>query len=131
MKHVMLSVAAGLALATVVAMPALGQQPRSSSEVVAARFTTEVTGQVQAVDPSSGMLRLQTVDGPVTVRFPPPAVAAIQPGDTVTVAFGLVKPPPSASPPSSSPGSTPGSSMPGSPMPGSPTPGSPTTPGTR
>jgi hypothetical protein len=31
---------------------------------------------------------MQTVDGPVTVRFPPPAVAAIKPGDTVTVPSG-------------------------------------------
>jgi hypothetical protein len=66
MKHVTLSLAAGLALATAIAMPAVAQQPRStpSGDVVAARFTAEGTGQVQAVDPASGMVRLQTVDGP-------------------------------------------------------------------
>jgi hypothetical protein len=60
-----------------------GGQPRQATpqaDVVAAAFTAEVTGKVQKVDPQT------------------------KPGDTVTVAFGLVKEPPSASPPTS-PGS--------------------------
>jgi hypothetical protein len=59
---------------------------------------------VQNVDPQTGVLTLQTTDGPVNVRFPTAVVQTIKPGDTVTVAFGLVKEPPSASPPTS-PGS--------------------------
>lgn len=111
--QVTLSLAAALALATVSALPAGAQQSQQAppsqqapqAEVVAAAFTAEVTGQVQSVDHQSGMLMLQTVDGPVNVRFPPAAVQAVKPGDQVTVAFGLVKQPPSASPPTS-PGSS-------------------------
>lgn len=121
MKYIVASLAAMTAFAIAV-MPAGAQSSRSGepgqkstpAEVVAAAFTGEVTGKVEKVDPASGMLTLSTVDGPVNVRFPPPAVQAIQPGDQVTVAFGLVKAPPSASPPTS-----PGSRPPGSP--GSPT----------
>ena len=115
MQHVILSFVV-LALVMVTALPAGAQQPSAAprSEVIAAAFTTEVTGKVQAVDPQTGMLTMQTTDGPVNVRFPPPAVATVKPGDTVTVAFGLVKQPPSASPPSgTSPGSMPGSTTPG------------------
>jgi hypothetical protein len=90
-----------------------GQRSPSSGDVIAAAFTAEVTGKVQNVDPQSGVLTLQTADGPVNVKFPPPAVQAIKPGDIVTVAFGLVKPPPSASPSGSSGSSrSPGSSPP-------------------
>jgi Cu/Ag efflux protein CusF len=106
MKHVLGSLAAALALAMLTTLPADGQQsqPTPQTDVVAAAFTAEVTGKVQKVDPKTGMLTLQTVDGPVNVRFPAAAVQTIKPGDTVTVAVGLVKEPPSASP-----GSTPGS----------------------
>jgi hypothetical protein len=110
MRRVTLSLAAALALTTVAALPAYAQQsqPAPQPDVVASAFTVEVTGQVESVDHQSGMLVLQTVDGPVNVRFPAPAVQAIKPGDQVTVAFGLVKPPPSASPPTSPP-TSPGS----------------------
>lgn len=114
MRHVTLSLAAALALATMAALPAYAQQsqpapqPGPQPDVVASAFTVEVTGQVQSVDHQSGRLVLQTVDGPVNVRFPAPAVQAINPGDQVTVAFGLVTPPPSASPPTSPP-TSPGS----------------------
>jgi anti-sigma-K factor RskA len=110
MKRVILSLALTLALATVAALAAdaqqtqRGQTQQSPSDVIAAAFTAEVTGQVQSVDPQTGKLTLQTLDGTVTVRFPPAAVQTVKPGDTVTVAFGLVKPPPSASPPTA-PGS--------------------------
>jgi hypothetical protein len=108
MRHVLVSLGAVAVLCAAVVLPAEGQSSRGSgsqADVVAAAFTAEVTGKVQSVDPSSGVMTLQTVDGPVSVRFPPPAVQAIKPGDTVTVAFGLVKPPPSASP-QTSPGSS-------------------------
>jgi len=106
MKHVIGSLAAALTLALALTLPAHGQQRQATpqAEVVAAAFTAEVTGKVQNVDPQSGVLTLQTTDGPVNVRFPTAAVQTIKPGDTVTVAFGLVKEPPSASPPTS-PGS--------------------------
>jgi len=106
MKHVIGSLAAALTLALALTLPAHGQQRQATpqAEVVAAAFTAEVTGKVQNVDPQSGVLTLQTTDGPVNVRFPAAAVQTIKPGDTVTVAFGLVKEPPSASPPTS-PGS--------------------------
>jgi hypothetical protein len=111
MRHVVVSLAMVAAVATAAVLPAQGQttsQSGSSSrgaqaEVVAAAFSAEVTGKVQTVDPSTGVLTLQTVDGPINVRFPPPAVQAIKPGDQVTVAFGLVKQPPAATP---SPGSS-------------------------
>ena len=115
MKYIVASLAAMTAFGIAV-MPAGAQSSRSGqpgqtpADVVAAAFTAEVTGKVEKVDPASGMLTLSTVDGPVNVRFPPPAVQAIQPGDQVTVAFGLVKAPPAASPPTS-----PGSRPPGSP----------------
>jgi len=106
MRHVIAVLAATLAVVTSAVLPAHGQQPQQApqSEVVTAAFTAEVTGQVQTVDPRSGMLTLKTVDGPVNVRFPAAAVQGIKPGDQVTVAFGIVKEPPSASP-STSPGS--------------------------
>jgi Flp pilus assembly protein TadG len=106
MKHVIGTLAAALTLALALSLPAYGQQRQATpqAEVVAAAFTAEVTGKVQNVDPQSGVLTLQTTDGPVNVRFPAAAVQTIKPGDTVTVAFGLVKEPPSASPPTS-PGS--------------------------
>jgi Cu/Ag efflux protein CusF len=95
----------GTALATANVTPvfaqsstAPGSSGSSSPNVIAAAFTAEVTGEVKSVDPQSGMMTLQTVDGPVNVRFPAAAVKAIKPGDQVTVAFGLLKPPPSASP---------------------------------
>jgi hypothetical protein len=43
-------------------------------------------------------LVLETVEGPVNVKFPSDAVQGIKQGDIVTVSVGLVKPPPSASP---------------------------------
>jgi len=106
MKHVIGSLAAALTLALAITVPADGQQRQATpqADVVAAAFTAEVTGKVQNVDPQTGVLTLQTTDGAVNVRFPPAAVQTIKPGDTVTVAFGLVKEPPSASP-STSPGS--------------------------
>jgi anti-sigma-K factor RskA len=106
MRHLIGSLAATVVLAVAVTLPAYGQQsqPTPQGDVVAAAFTAEVTGKVQKVDPQTGALTLQTVDGPVNVRFPAAAVQTIKPGDTVTVAFGLVKAPPSASPPTS-PGS--------------------------
>ena len=106
MKHVIGSLAAALTLALAITVPAYGQQRQATpqADVVAAAFTAEVTGQVQNVDPQTGVLTLQTTDGAVNVRFLPAAVQTIKPGDTVTVAFGLVKEPPSASP-STSPGS--------------------------
>jgi Cu/Ag efflux protein CusF len=109
MRYVALSLAAALALITTFVLPVHGQQTqrRSQSDAIAA-FTAEVTGTVQKVDPQTGVLTLQTVDGPVNVRFPAPAVQPIKPGDLVTVAFGLVKQPPSASP-STTPGSGSGS----------------------
>src|SRR3989442_12972166 len=94
------SLAATLVLATAAAVPASAQQsqPGPQQDVVAAAFTAQVTGQVQSVDQQSGRLVLQTAEGAVNVRFPPAAVQGIKPGDQVTVAFGLAKPPPSASP---------------------------------
>jgi hypothetical protein len=118
MRHVIVSLGALGALVTAAVLPLDAQTsrpggqpaaPKAQADVVAAAFSAEVTGKVQNVDPSSGVLTLQTVDGPINVRFPPPAVQAIKPGDTVTVAFGLVKPPPAASPPTS-PGSGPSTS---------------------
>jgi len=109
MQHATLSVVAALALATAAALPVQAQGDKP--EVVAKAFTAEVTGQVESVDARTGTLRLQTVDGPMTIRFPPAAVQGITKGDPVTVAFGIVKPAPSASP-QTSPGA--GSSSPGS-----------------
>ena len=123
MQNATLSVVAALALATAAALPVQAQQTQQGDkpEVVAKAFTAEVTGQVESVDARTGTLRLQTVDGPMTIRFPPAAVQGITKRDPVTVAFGIVKPAPSASP-QTSPGA--GSSSPGS---GSPQ----TTPGTK
>jgi hypothetical protein len=70
----------------------------SQSEVVAAEFSAEITGTVKSVNPRSGKLVLETVEGPVNVKFPSDAVQGIKQGDIVTVSVGLVKPPPSASP---------------------------------
>ena len=53
MKRVILSVVLTLALAA--ALPASGQQPRP----IVAAFTAEITGQVQAVAPQSGLLVLR------------------------------------------------------------------------
>lgn len=66
--------------------------------VVASAFTAQVTGRVTSVDPQSGKLSLETPDGQVNVRFPPPAVAHVKTGDTVTVAVGLMEQSPAASP---------------------------------
>ena len=98
-----LALAVTLTLATAAAVPATAQQrqPGQQAEVTAAAFTAEVTGQVKNVDHKSGKLTLDTGDGQVNVRFPPEAVQAVKPGDQVTVAFGLIKPPPAASPSSS------------------------------
>ena len=78
-----------------------GQARSSQPGVVAAAFTAEITGNVTSVDPESGKLVLDTVDGPVNVVFPADAVQGIKVGDQVTVSVALIKPPPSASPPTS------------------------------
>ena len=112
MRRVILSLVAMRAIAAAAAMPACAQQSQPGQqgqqgqpEVIARAFTAELTGQVDSVDHQSGRMRLQTVDGPVTIRFPPAALPGVNKGDSVTVAFGLVKPAPSASP-QTSPGST-------------------------
>jgi len=76
------------------------QQGRGDGQdaVVASAFTAQVTGRVTSVDPQSGKLSLETPDGQVNVRFPPPAVAHVKTGDTVTVAVGLMEQSPAASP---------------------------------
>jgi hypothetical protein len=53
---------------------------------------------VKSVDHKSGKLVLDTPGGPVNVTFPAEAVRGIEQGDEVTVAVGLIKPPPAASP---------------------------------
>src|SRR4051812_8007534 len=100
MKSVSLGLITLVAMLNVPLTSAYGQQAPSASqsEVVAAAFSTEVTGTVKRVDQTSGKLVLDTVDGPVNVTFPADAVQAIKVGDLVTVAVALLKPPPSASP---------------------------------
>ena len=101
MTHGRLPLIAILGIITMLAvLPADAQQPRSGSqpEVIAAAFTAEVSGTVKSVNEKSGKLVLDTMEGPVNVRFPPDAVQGIKKGDQVTVSVGLVKAPPSASP---------------------------------
>ena len=92
-----------IALAAMLGMlvpAAHGQQSRSGSrpEIVSSAFSAEITGTVKSVSEKSGKLVLETADGPVNVTFPAEAVQGIKEGHQVTVAVGLVKPPPSASP---------------------------------
>ena len=78
-----------------------GQSQRGQNQqdrIIASSFTAQVTGKVTSVDPQSGKLALDTPDGEVNVRFPPPAVAHVKTGDMVTVAVGLMEQNPSASP---------------------------------
>ena len=88
-----------VAMLSVLVTSAHGQaRSGSQPEVVAAEFSAEITGTVKSVNPRSGKLVLETVEGPVNVKFPSDAVQSIKQGDIVTVSVGLVKPPPSASP---------------------------------
>ena len=105
MKRFSLMLIALAAMLSMLLPAAHGQQSRSGSqpEIVASAFSAEVTGTVKSVSPKSGKLVLETADGPVNVKFPAEAVQGIKKGDQVTVAVGLVKPPPSASPQSSPP----------------------------
>ncbi len=76
-----------------------GTTGRSDSNVIASRYTAQVTGQVTNVDRQSGKLTLRTIDGDVNATFPPVAVQNVQPGDRVTLAIGLLETNmPSASP---------------------------------
>ena len=102
MKQGSIALVATVAMLSASVTAAHGQaRSGSQSGVVAAAFSAEVTGNVKSVDPRSGKLVLDTVDGPVNVTFPADAVQGINVGDQVTVSVALVKPPPSASPPSS------------------------------
>jgi ferric-dicitrate binding protein FerR (iron transport regulator) len=99
MKRVSISVVVIVAMLGVAVVTVHAQQPRSSSpEVVAAAFSAEVSGTVKSVNEKSGKLVLDTVEGPVNIKFPAAAVQGIKKGDPVTVSVGLVKPAPSASP---------------------------------
>jgi len=100
MKRVTGALLTIVAILSVLVTSAQGQPARSgtSAEVVAAAFSAEITGTVKSVNQKSGKLVLDTVDGPVNVKFPAEAVQGIKTGDQVTVSVGLVKPAPSASP---------------------------------
>ncbi len=119
--------AAGLAAP---ALPAVAQAPspstadqaqnpqrRTTEEISEHAFMARVTGRVTSVDPQSGKLTLDTVDGPMTVRFPPRALANVKQGDQVTVGVGLMEESPAASPSTSPAPSSPAPSPP-APSPG-------------
>jgi hypothetical protein len=74
------------------------QQQLQQNQIIASGFTAQATGKVTSIDQQSGKLTLQTPDGPMTVRFPPPAVAHVKKGDMVTVGVGLIEQNPAASP---------------------------------
>jgi hypothetical protein len=61
----------------------------ASPDTIGFRGRHTMTGEVTAVDASSGEVHLQTAQGPLRLHFPPASLSGVRRGDTLTVELAM------------------------------------------